>query len=170
MEQFLSIIGRSADPGADACFAILNQFMAVLIGWAQTFAAVVSALFGKKVDTAANAMSGAASSADSLAGSTAGAAAAQDDLAGSTADANKELKDQIKNFSGLDEINTFSVAAVFWRHFWWRLQWRGCRRGNFCSWVIGEIGQGVTISPELQNTIDTVQDWFDNVQKARSLP
>ena len=28
------------------------------------------------------------------------------------------------------------------------------------------IGQGVTISPELQNTIDTVQDWFDNVQKA----
>ena len=111
-KQFLSIMGGVLIQVLTPALQFLNQFMAVLIGWAQTFANVVSALFGKKVDTAANAMSGAASSANSLAGSTAGAAAAQDDLAGSTADANKELKDQIKNFSGLDEINTFSVASA----------------------------------------------------------
>ena len=111
-KQFLSIMGGALIQVLTPALQFLNQFMAVLIGWAQTFAAVVSALFGKKVDTAANAMSSAASSANSLAGSTAGAAAAQDDLAGSTADANKELKDQIKNFSGLDEINTFSVASA----------------------------------------------------------
>ena len=111
-KQFLSIMGGALIQVLTPALQFLNQFMSVLIGWAQTFAAVVSALFGKQVDTAANAMSGAASSAGDLASSTAGAAAAQDDLASSTASANKELKDQIKNFSGLDEINTFSVSSA----------------------------------------------------------
>ncbi len=101
-KQFLSIMGEALIQILTPALQFLNQFMSVLIGWAQTFSAVVSALFGKKVDTAANAMSGAASSANSLAGSTAGAAAAQDDLASSTAAANKELQKQTASF---DEMN-----------------------------------------------------------------
>lgn len=167
-KQFLSIMGEALIQILTPALQFLNQFMSVLIGWAQTFSAVVSALFGKQVDTAANAMSSAASSADSLAGSTAGAAAAQDDLASSVAGANEELKNQIKNFSGLDEINTFSVTPESISS--------GTSGGSGSTGGVGgeisvpsfsgELGQGVTISSDLQNTIDTVQGWFDDVKKA----
>ncbi len=169
-KQFLSIMGGALIQVLTPALQFLNQFMSVLIGWAQTFAAVVSALFGKQVDTAANAMSGAASSAGDLASSTAGAAAAQDDLASSTASANKELKNQIKNFSGLDEINTFSVpsasSGVGSAGGTGGAGGGSTGAGVSVPGLSGEIGQGVTISSDLQNTIDTVQNWFDNVQKA----
>lgn len=105
-KQFLSIMGGALIQILTPALQFLNQFLSVLIGWAQTFAAVVSALFGKQITAAAGsaqtAMAGAASSAGSLADSTAGAAAAQDDLASSTAAANKELQKQTASF---DEMN-----------------------------------------------------------------
>lgn len=110
-KQFLSIMGGALIQVLTPALQFLNQFMSVLIGWAQTFAAVVSALFGKQVDTAANAMSSAASSADSLAGSTAGAAAAQDDLASSTAAANKELQKQTASFDEMNILQSPSAAS-----------------------------------------------------------
>lgn len=105
-KQFLSIMGGALIQILTPALQFINQFLSVLIGWAQTFAAVVSALFGKQITAAAGsaqtAMAGAASSAGSLADSTAGAAAAQDDLASSTAAANKELQKQTASF---DEMN-----------------------------------------------------------------
>lgn len=105
-KQFLSIMGGALIQVLTPALQFLNQFMSVLISWAQTFAAVVSALFGKQVNTVAgaaqSAMAGAASSAGSLASSTEDAAAAQDSLAGSAKKANKELQKQTASF---DEMN-----------------------------------------------------------------
>ena len=163
-KQFLSIMGGALIQVLTPALQFLNQFMSVLIGWAQTFAAVVSALFGNQVDTAANAMSGAASSAGDLANSTAGAAAAQDDLASSTAAANKELQKQTASFDEMNILQSPSSDSG-------SSGGGGVGGGNTGAGVSvpglsGEIGQGVTISSDLQNTIDTVQNWFDNVQKA----
>ena len=110
-KQFLSIMGGALIQVLTPALQFLNQFMSILIGWAQTFAAVVSALFGKQVDTAANAMSGAASSAGDLASSTAGAAAAQDDLASSTEAANKELQKQTASFDEMNILQSPSAAS-----------------------------------------------------------
>lgn len=163
-KQFLSIMGGALIQVLTPALQFLNQFMSVLIGWAQTFAAVVSALFGNQVDTAANAMSGAASSAGDLASSTAGAAAAQDDLASSTAAANKELQKQTASF---DEMNILqSQTSDSGSSGGGGAGGGSTGAGVSVPGLSGEIGQGVTISSDLQNTIDTVQNWFDNVQKA----
>lgn len=163
-KQFLSIMGGALIQALTPALQFLNQFMSVLIGWAQTFAAVVSALFGKQVDTAANAMSGAASSAGDLASSTAGAAAAQDDLASSTAAANKELQKQTASF---DEMNILqSPSSNSGSSGGGGAGGGSTGAGVSVPGLSGEIGQGVTISSDLQNTIDTIQDWFGNVQKA----
>lgn len=165
-KQFLSIMGGALIQVLTPALQFLNQFMSILIGWAQTFAAVVSALFGKQVDTAANAMSGAASSAGDLASSTAGAAAAQDDLASSTAAANKELQKQTASF---DEMNILqSPSATSGDSGGDGAGGTGGSIGGGVSLpsLSGELGQGIAISPDLQNTINTVKQWFDDVQKA----
>lgn len=114
-KQFLSIMGGALIQVLTPALQFLNQFLSVLIGWAQTFAAVISALFGKQVTAAAGsaqtAMAGAASSAGSLADSTAGAAAAQDDLASSTAAANKELQKQTASFDEMNILQSPSAAS-----------------------------------------------------------
>lgn len=169
-KQFLSIMGGALIQVLTPALQFLNQFMSVLIGWAQTFAAVVSALFGKQVNTAAgaaqSAMAGASSSAGSLASSTEDAAAAQDSLAGSAKKANKELQKQTASF---DEMNILqSQTSDSGSSGGGSSGGGGGSVGGGISvpGFSGGIGEGVTISPDLQNTIDTIQDWFGNVQKA----
>lgn len=156
-KQFLSIMGGALIQVLTPALQFLNQFMSVLIGWAQTFAAVVSALFGKKIDTAVNAMSGAASSADSLAGSTAGAAAAQDDLASSTAAANKELQKQTASF---DEMNILQSQTSD----------SGSSGGGSSGGGGGSVGGGISALPTIDSGMyDTaakgIEKTFSNVWK-----
>lgn len=114
-QQFMAVIGDSLIQVLSPVLQFLNQFVAQLVEWATTLNAIITSIFGSNTGStgaAQNAMASAATSAGSLADSTYDAASAQGDLASSTASANQELKNQIKNFSGLDEINTFSVSSA----------------------------------------------------------
>lgn len=114
-QQFMAAIGQSLIQVLTPALQFLNQFVAQLVQWATTVNSIISSLFGGDAGAAgagSAAMAGAAASAGNLAGSTEDAAAAQDDLASSAAGANEELKNQIQNFSGLDEISTFATQKA----------------------------------------------------------
>ena len=105
-KQFMSVVGDSLIQVLTPALQFLNAFVFQLVQWATTVNQIITSLFGGDAGaTGAGqaAMNGAASATED-------AAAAQDDLAGSTKDANEQLKEQIKNVSGLDEINTFATA------------------------------------------------------------
>lgn len=167
-KQFLSIMGGALIQVLTPALQFLNGFMSVLTGWAQTFSSVVSALFGGGAQAAGNtqsALAGASASAGTLAGQTDEAAAAQDGLASSTAGANKELEKQMQNVSGLDELHTWSAAQSSASS---AADGGGTGSGSSVSVpaLSGELGSGVTVSPDLQQTIDTVTGWFQDVQTA----
>lgn len=114
-QQFMSVIGQTLIQVLTPALQFLNQFVAQLVQWATTVNSIISSLFGGDAGAAgagSAAMAGAAASAGNLAGSTEDAAAAQEDLASSAAGANEELKNQIQNFSGLDEISTFATQKA----------------------------------------------------------
>ena len=108
--QFLSIMGGALIQILTPALQFLNQFMSILIQWAQTFAAVISAIFGQE-----SAVSSAQQTTAAAASSAGAAASSQEDYASSldnTADSAKAAAKEIKNLSGLDEINRYSVASA----------------------------------------------------------
>lgn len=108
--QFLSIMGGALIQILTPALQFLNQFMSILIQWAQTFAAVISAIFGQE-----SAVSSAQQTTAAAASSAGAAASSQEDYASSlddTADSAKAAAKEIKNLSGLDEINRYSVAST----------------------------------------------------------
>ena len=108
--QFLPIMGGALIQILTPALQFLNQFMSVLIQWVQTFAAVISAIFGQE-----SAVSSAQQTTSAAASSAGAAASSQEDYASSlddTADSAKAAAKEIKNLSGLDEINRYSVAST----------------------------------------------------------
>lgn len=165
-KQFLSIMGQGLIQVLTPALQFLNSFMSVLIGWAQTFSGVVSALFGTQASAAGSAqsaMAGASASAVGLAASTESASDAQQDLADSAKAANSELQKQSASF---DEMNILQSDTPSSSGSSGSSSGGASGGGVSIPALSGEIGSGVTISPDLQSTIDTVQAWFSDVQAA----
>lgn len=152
-KQFLGIIGQGLIQVLTPALKYLNQLMSVLIQWAQTFAAVTAALFGKQQQQA----NSTAAAVGSVADASNAAADGQNALAGATKKAGKEAKGALASFDQLNvlERNTADAGAA---------SGAGAVAGAGAAVAVpamtGEIGAGVTISPDLQRTIDTIGNMF----------
>lgn len=165
-KQFLSIMGQGLIQVLTPALQFLNSFMSVLIGWAQAFSGVVSALFGTQASAAGSAqsaMAGASASAGGLAASTESASDAQQDLADSAKAANSELQKQSASF---DEMNILQSDTPSSSGSSGSSSGGASGGGVSVPALSGAIGSGISVSPDLQSTIDTVQAWFSDVQAA----
>lgn len=165
-KQFLSIIGSSLIQVLTPALKFLNQFLGVMIQWAQTFSAIISGLFGTQASAAQSAAAvtgAAASSASSLASSTADAASEQKKLASSTKKTNEQLNGQVASFDKLNVLQSSQDTGATSGG-----SNTGAPAGGGVSVPVlsGEIGTGVTVSKDLQNTIDTIKEFFASVQQA----
>lgn len=152
-KQFLGIIGQGLIQVLTPALKYLNQLMGVLIQWAQTFAAVTAALFGKQQQQA----NASAAAVGNVADASNAAADGQNALAGATKKAGKEAKGALASFDQLNvlERSTADAGAA---------PGTGAATGSMPAVSVpvleGEIGAGVTISPDLQRAIDTIGNMF----------
>lgn len=152
-KQFLGIIGQGLIQVLTPALKFLNQMMGVLIQWAQTFTAVTGALFGKQ-QAQANAS---AAAVGNVADASNAAADGQNALAGATKKAGKEAKGALASFDQLNvlERSTADTGAA---------PGTGAATGVGTAVAVpaleGEIGAGVTISPDLQRAIDAIGNMF----------
>lgn len=154
-KQFLSIMGDGLIQILTPALKFLNQFMGVLIEWAQQFSAIISAIFGKQ-------MGDAAANTEAVAGATGDVSSAQDDLAQSTKKANKELKKQTASFDELNVLQSNSGASG-------GADSSGSPAGGAAVSVpgfSGEIGDDVTLSPKVQKIFDTIKGMIENLKTA----
>lgn len=109
-KQFLGIIGQGLIQVLTPALKFLNQMMGVLIQWAQTFAAVTAALFGKQQQQA----NSTAAAVGSVADASNAAADGQNALAGATKKAGKEAKGALASFDQLNvlERNTADTGTA----------------------------------------------------------
>lgn len=152
-KQFLGIIGQGLVQVLTPALKFLNQMMGVLIQWAQTFTAITGALFGKQ-QAQANAS---AAAVGNVADASNAAADGQNALAGATKKAGKEAKGALASFDQLNvlERSTADTGAA---------PGTGAATGVGTAVAVpaleGEIGAGVTISPDLQRAIDAIGNMF----------
>ena len=152
-KQFLGIIGQGLIQVLTPALKFLNQMMGVLIQWAQTFTAITGAIFGKQ-QAQANAS---AAAVGNVADASNAAADGQNALAGATKKAGKEAKGALASFDQLNvlERSTADAGAA---------PGTGAATGSMPAVSVpvleGEIGAGVTISPDLQRAIDTIGNMF----------
>lgn len=152
-KQFLGIIGQGLIQVLTPALKFLNQMMGVLIQWAQTFTAVTGALFGKQ-QAQANAS---AAAVGNVADASNAAADGQNALVGATKKAGKEAKGALASFDQLNvlERSTADTGAA---------PGTGAATGVGTAVAVpaleGEIGAGVTISPDLQRAIDAIGNMF----------
>lgn len=157
-KQFLSIMGSGLIQILTPALKFLNQFMAVLISWAQQFSAIVTAIFGKQVAQA----NAAASSTQATANATNSAADAQNSLAESTKKANKETNKQLASFDELNILKENSAASS-------DSSGGGVSGGGAVAGIpelSGEIGGNVTVSPKMQQAVDFIQGLFEKLKTA----
>lgn len=155
-KQFLGILGQGLIQVLTPALKYLNQLMGVLIQWAQTFAAVTASLFGKQ-QTQANAT---AASVDNVANAAHDAADGQNALADSTKKAGKAAKGALASFDQLNILERNTADA-------------GLDAGTGPTIdtgaavevpaLTGEIGAGVTVSPDLQRAIDALGGMWDTL-------
>lgn len=137
----------------------LNQMMGVLIQWAQTFTAITGAIFGKQ-QAQANAS---AAAVGNVADASNAAADGQNALAGATKKAGKEAKGALASFDQLNvlERSTADTGAA---------PGTGAATGVGTAVAVpaleGEIGAGVTLSPNVQHIIDTFKGFIDGLKVA----
>lgn len=152
-KQFLGIIGQGLIQVLTPALKYLNQLMSVLIQWAQTFSAVTAALFGKQQQQA----NASAAAVGNVADASNAAADGQNALAGATKKAGKEAKGALASFDQLNvlERSTADTGAA---------PGTGAATGVGTAVAVpaleGEIGAGVTISPDLQRAIDAIGNMF----------
>lgn len=152
-KQFLGIIGQGLIQVLTPALKFLNQMMGVLIQWAQTFTAITGAIFGKQ-QAQANAS---AAAVGNVADASNAAADGQNALAGATKKAGKEAKGALASFDQLNvlERSTADTGAA---------PGTGAATGVGTAVAVpaleGEIGAGVTISPDLQRAIDAIGNMF----------
>lgn len=157
-KQFLGIIGQGLIQVLTPALKYLNQLMGVLIQWAQTFAAVTAALFGKQ-QAQANAS---AAAVGNVADASNAAADGQNALAGATKKASKEAKGALASFDQLNvlERNTADASAAN----------SGAVSGTGPSVSVpamaGEIGADVKLSPNVQHVIDAFKGFIDGLKVA----
>lgn len=151
---FMGEIGKSLITVLTPAIQVLNQILSVLISWAQTFSAVVSSLFGNQ-NTAANQ---AASSTQAVSSATSSAADSQKELAGSTKKATKELKGQVAAF---DELNVLQQSSSDDN----TASSPSGTTGNSAAIpsFSGDIGEGVKLSPDVENTINNLKSALKKV-------
>lgn len=152
-KQFLGIIGQGLIQVLTPALKFLNQMMGVLIQWAQTFSAVTAALFGKQ-QAQANA---AAAAVGSVADASNAAADGQNALAGATKKAGKEAKGALASF---DQLNVLERGAADVGAATSPGAVAGAGAAVAMPAMTGEIGEGVTLSPDLQRAIDTIGNMF----------
>lgn len=152
-QEFMSVIGQALIQVLTPALKVLNQMVSVLIQWAQTFAAVTGALFGKQQQQANASAAAVGNVADASNAATDG----QNALASATKKAGKEAKGALASFDQLNvlEHDTADAGAA---------SGTGAAAGSMPSVSVpaleGEIGAGVTISPDLQRAIDTIGNMF----------
>lgn len=152
-KQFLGIVGQGLIQVLTPALKFLNQMMGVLIQWAQTFSAVTAAIFGKQ-QAQANAS---AAAVGNVADASNSAADGQNALASATKKAGKEAKGALASFDQLNvlERSTADAGAA---------SGTGAAADSMPAVAVpaleGEIGAGVTISPDLQRAIDTIGNMF----------
>lgn len=151
-KQFLGIVGQGLIQVLTPALKYLNQLMGVLIQWAQTFAAVTAALFGKQQQQA----NASAAAVGNVADASNAAADGQNALASATKKAGKEAKGALASFDQLNVIERNAADASTANS--------GTVSGTGPSVSVpamtGEIGAGVTISPDLQRVIDAIGNMF----------
>lgn len=157
-KQLLGILGQGLIQILTPALQFLNQFMGVLIGWAQSFNAIVAGLFG----TSAQQQSQQASGIQNIASATGNAAAAQDNLQQSTTAANKALKKQVSNFDELNIIQTKRDPDSTGSGGGSGLG--GPSGGLNVPAFSGELGSGIEVSPDVQRAVDTLKGIFENLQ------
>lgn len=159
-KQLLGILGQGLIQILTPALQFLNQFMGVLIGWAQSFNAIVAGLFG----TSAQQQSQQESGIQSIASATGNAAAAQDNLQQSTTAANKALKKQISGFDELNILQTKDDAAASGGSGISNLS--PSSGGVSVPAFSGDLGAGIEVSPDVQRAVDTVKGIFANLRTA----
>lgn len=154
-KQFLGIVGQGLIQVLTPALKYLNQLMGVLIQWAQTFAAVTGAIFGKQEQQA----SSTAAAVGTVAAASNEAAGGQEALASATKKAGKEAKGALASFDQLNvlernaaDASTANSGAV-----------SGTGPSVSVPAMTGEIGAGVTISPDLQRVIDAIRGMWDTL-------
>lgn len=158
-KQFLGIIGQGLIQVLTPALKFLNQMMGVLIQWAQTFTAITGAIFGKQ-QAQANASAAAVGNAADASNA---AADGQNALAGATKKAGKEAKGALASFDQLNvlERSTADTGAA---------PGTGAATGVGTAVAVpaleGEIGAGVTLSPNVQHIIDTFKGFIDGLKVA----
>ena len=154
-KQFLGIVGQGLIQVLTPALKYLNQLMSVLIQWAQTFAAVTGAIFGKQEQQA----SSTAAAVGTVASASNEAAGGQEALAKFTQKAAKAAKAALAPYDQLNilERKTADASAAN----------SGAVSGTGPSVSVpamtGEIGAGVTISPDLQRVIDAIRGMWDTL-------
>lgn len=152
-KQFLGIIGQGLIQVLTPALKFLNQMIGVLIQWAQTFAAVTGAIFGKQEQQA----SSTATAVGTVAAASNEAAGGQEALAKSTQKAAKAAKAALAPYDQLNilERKTADASAAN----------SGAVSGTGPSVSVpamtGEIGADVAISPDLQRVIDAIRGMWD---------
>lgn len=158
-KQFLGIIGQGLIQVLTPALKFLNQMMGVLIQWAQTFAAVTGALFGKQQQQA----NASAAAVGNVADTSNAAADGQNALAGATKKAGKEAKGALASFDQLNvlERSTADTGAA---------PGTGAATGSMPAVSVpamtGEIGADVKLSPNVQHVIDTFKGFIDGLKVA----
>lgn len=157
-KQFLGIVGQGLIQVLTPALKYLNQLMGVLIQWAQTFAAVTGAIFGKQEQQA----SSTAAAVGTVAAASNEAAGGQEALASATKKAGKEAKGALASFDQLNVIernaadaSTANSGAV-----------SGTGPSVSVPAMTGEIGADVKLSPNVQHVIDTFKGFIDGLKVA----
>lgn len=155
-KQFLGIIGQGLIQVLTPALKFLNQMMGVLIQWAQTFAAVTGAIFGKQQQQA----NASAAAVGNVADASNSAADGQNALASATKKAGKEAKGALASFDQLNvlERSTADAGAA---------PGTGAATGSMPAVSVpaleGEIGADIKLSPNVQRVVDTFRGFFDGL-------
>lgn len=154
-KQFLSIIGNGLIQALTPAIQALNQFLGVLIQWAQEISQVIAGIFGVETSSAA-----AGIAVEGMADGISSAAEAENDLASSTAKAAKEAQKQSASF---DEMNIMQAPSS---------GTSGASGGSASTSVPAlslpsAIGANMTVSPNVDRVAESIKqkfqalsDWF----------
>ena len=152
--QLLAIIGNGLIQVLTPAIQALNQFMGILIRWAQEISLIISGIFGVKTSSTA-----AGAAVESMANSISSVADAENDLAASTAKATKEAQKQSASF---DEMNILQAPSS---------DTTGNSAENSTSVptfsLPDSVGSDMTVSPnvdkvakEIKKKFQALSDWF----------
>lgn len=135
--------------GSYSCAPALNQMVAVMISWAQSFNAVTAAIFGKQELQAKSS----AAAIGGIADASSSAASGQDKLASSTKKAAKEAKSALAPYDELHIIQSNKVTETDGQS----AINPTVDGGTSYQGMSGEIGSNVKLSPEFEAVINKLK-------------